>query len=194
MSRATKICEHCGGRFERHPSFGRSQWENTKFCSMVCSGAAASLRNAEERPSLQGKFNSLFTRGEGCWEWQGTIDGYGYGVVDYAGSRYRAHVLALEFDGRTVPQGMVACHHCDNPRCVRPDHLYVGTQRQNVQDASRRGRLLKGDRHHQSKLTENQVREIRRLDLPYAEIARLYGVSRPTVTRAIKGKTWRHVK
>lgn len=155
---------------------------------------AATIRNAETRPDLAEKFNSLFEKTDGCWEWRGTIDGYGYGVLDHAGSRYRAHVLALEFDGRAVPEGMVACHHCDNPPCVRPDHLYPGTPHQNVLDAQARGRLVKGDGHHQAKLTEDQVREIRKLDKPHAEIARQYGVSRPTITRAFTGKNWGHVK
>jgi DNA invertase Pin-like site-specific DNA recombinase len=90
---------------------------------------------------------------------------------------------------------MIACHTCDNPRCVNPDHLYVGTDLDNSRDAVERGRLAVGERNFNARLTEDQVREMRRLSgLSYAEMARMYGVSRPTATRAYKGDTWRHVQ
>lgn len=142
MTRASKQCVECAAVFYRHPSHGRQRWEASKFCSKACFGKAKARALADARPPLPEAFNARFVRTEGCWEWQGTIDGYGYGVLDHAGRRYRAHVLALEFDGRPVPTGMHGCHHCDNPGCVRPDHLYVGTPADNIRDQLDRGRHM----------------------------------------------------
>jgi hypothetical protein len=195
MSRGTKNCVECGRLFTRHKGYGAAQWEAAKFCSSHCFGADHSRKTAERWPPLREQFETSFQRSEGCWEWQGTIDGYGYGVIDRARKRYRAHVLALEYDGRPVPKGMVACHHCDNPRCVRPSHLYVGTPKDNARDAIDRGRLRRGELHPQAKLSESQVREMRSLkgQLSSAEIGRRFGVSRPTAAKVIAGQLWRHV-
>jgi hypothetical protein len=194
-NRCSKRCEECGQEYMRHQKFSSSQWKASRFCSMACSGSSMAAANAEKRPPLREKFETFFSRGDGCWEWQGTIEGYGYGVIDHNRKRYRAHVLALQYDGRPVPKGMFACHHCDNPRCVNPSHLYVGTPAENTKDASDRGRLAFGERHAHSRLTDEDVRQIRSIvGWGHAALGRLYGVSRPTATRAIKGDTWRHVQ
>lgn len=194
MSRPTKNCERCGAVFEKDKRLDWKQWSKRRYCTQSCSGMAATIMNAATRPTIRQKFESGFIRNDDCWEWNGTIDGYGYGVLDHNKRRYRAHVLALEYDGRPVPKGMVACHHCDNPGCVRPSHLYVGTQRDNVRDAVSRDRIAHGTRNSNAKLTPDQVLEMRKLDLPFAEVGRRYGVSRPTAARAIKGETWRRVQ
>lgn len=193
MSRAQKTCAQCGEVFSRNKSFGAEQWEAARFCSRKCAGSSLSKTLAERRPALAEKFNSFFDRTAGCWEWKGTIEGYGYGVMDHASKRYRAHVLALEFDGRPVPAGMVARHHCDNPRCVKPDHLCVGTIKENVNDAVNRGRIARGERNSNARLTSSDVLSMRGFPGSFTEIAEKFGVSRPTVTRAIKGLTWRHL-
>ena len=117
---------------------------------------------------------------------------YGYGVLYHNGKQHRAHVLALVFDGRAPDKGLLACHHCDNPTCVRPDHLYVGTPQDNARDAVDRGRLPRGQQHKGAKLSDTKVREARILHKDkrksYAELARKYNVSRPTITRAIRSE------
>lgn len=193
-TKAHKVCEKCGISYPRHRKLSRAQWVASRYCSRTCMGEVFTENNATTRPSLREKFEARFERGDGCWEWTGTIDGYGYGVVDHNWIRYRAHVLALEFDGRPVPEGMKGLHHCDNPKCVRPDHLYPGTTQDNSDDAVERGQQPKGSEHHQAKLDEDKVREMRALHLPFTTIAAMFGVSRPTATRAIKRQTWRHVE
>lgn len=191
----TKSCDRCGSPFAKSARLSGAQWAARRYCSQKCTGEALAETYANDRPSLRDKFDSLFEmRDDGCWEWQGTIDGYGYGVIDLNRKRYRAHVLALEFDGRPVQRGQIACHHCDNPRCVRPDHLYPGTAADNARDASVRGRLLLGERNSNAKLTAKQVRDIRAISgVPVARIARQFGVSRPTVRRIQERVIWRHV-
>lgn len=83
---------------------------------------------------------------EGCWLWQGTMLSQGYGCFKIAGKMYKAHRIAYVYLKGAIPTGLVLCHTCDNPRCVRPDHLFLGTTMDNVQDAKKKGRLATGDR------------------------------------------------
>ena len=83
---------------------------------------------------------------EGCWLWQGTLLKQGYGCFKIAGKMYKAHRLAYTFAKEIIPPGLFVCHHCDNPPCVRPDHLFLGTIRDNVLDSVRKGRWATGDR------------------------------------------------
>jgi hypothetical protein len=188
-----KPCDNCGRPFVKAARLSAQQWTGRRFCSQICSGMAATASNADARPPLRDKFEGLFPKGDGCWEWQGTIDGYGYGVVDHNKRRFRAHVLALRFDGRPVGAGEVACHHCDNPRCVRPSHLYPGTAADNARDASVRGRLLVGERHPQAKLTEAKVKAMRSCGLNATDAAKAFGVSRANAGKILERKLWRHV-
>ena len=83
---------------------------------------------------------------EGCWLWQGTLLAQGYGCFKIAGRMYKAHRLAYTFAVEAIPSGLFVCHHCDNPRCVRPDQLFLGTIQDNVLDSVRKGRWATGDR------------------------------------------------
>lgn len=127
---------------------------------------------------------------ERCWLWQGTMLKQGYGCFKIAGKMYKAHRVAYVYAKGPIPVGLVLCHTCDNPRCVRPDHLFPGTYKDNMQDAARKGRMATGDRsgarlhpesrvkrdrhwchlnperqrgerNHHAKLTSAQVQEIR---------------------------------
>lgn len=130
----------------------------------------------------------------GCWIWQGGANGQGYGVLRHDEMQHRAHRVSYELFVGPIDDGLLVLHHCDNPPCVRPDHLYAGTAADNARDAVERGRVARGDRHCSrtrpervprgdrhgwrthpesvprgeqqgaAKLTEALVREIRRLD------------------------------
>lgn len=79
-------------------------------------------------------------RDTGCWEWTGTINDNGYGVLKIDGRQWRAHRASYAIHNGEVPDDLFICHHCDNRKCVRPDHLYAGTPLQNMQDKVSRGR------------------------------------------------------
>lgn len=135
-----KVCLSCGMTFYRKKVNTWAHWEKSKFCSRTCSAAAWSKMAKERRPSIEDKFNSYVVKTDGCWLWTGPKDKDGYAVFFYEGKQYRAPAFALKLDGRPVSDGKLACHHCDNPECTRPDHLYPGTPQQNVDDMISRGR------------------------------------------------------
>lgn len=131
-----------------------------------------------------------------CWEWRGWTDKDGYGRFSIRGRKYGAHRVAFELTYGYRPP--VVMHRCDNPACCNPSHLAGGTQRDNVADRDRKDRQAKGSRNGRSKLTEEQVRrikrELRRGEMPQAELARRHGVHNTVIRDIERGKTWGHVR
>lgn len=90
--------------------------------------------------TLESRFWSKVSKTDGCWLWTASGTDDGYGQLKFQGKRHYAHHLSVKLSGREIPVGMVVCHHCDTPACVRPDHLFIGTMKENQQDASNKGR------------------------------------------------------
>ena len=136
----------------------------------------------------------------GCWEWsrRGTV-AKSYGQFKIAKVTYKAATISFALFVRPVPMGLCVCHKCDNPPCVRPDHLFLGTQNDNVQDCWGKGRGRefpdqKGESNVASKLTEKHVFFLRNhYKPPMSTWAKKYGVSEATLYHALKGDTWRHL-
>jgi len=200
MSRAfvdptrSKSCAQCGQTFWRDRRNTLAYWGKAKFCGRRCAGVFNAARLRAIRLTLEQAFHARVHKGAECWRWTGSQDKDGYGILTYGKRTYRAPRLALRFDGRPVPTGKYACHHCDNPACVRPDHLYHGTPKQNSKDAATRDRAIRGERQHMAKLTEAAVREIRASRTPDLVLAQKFGVSRSAVSLARAGRTWGHVQ
>lgn len=135
-----KNCENCGTTFLKDPRNTWKYWEKAKYCSQACAGLAWSKKAIENRKPIAAVFEKWFQQTNGCWDWQGGLDKDGYGAFSYAGKTYKAHRMALELQGIKIPKGHYVCHHCDNPSCVNPDHLYVGTPADNVRDMMQRNR------------------------------------------------------
>jgi hypothetical protein len=150
---------------------------------------------------LQEHFWSRVDRsGDGCWLWQGTIGNRGYGRTSYQNRTIGAHRLAWIYARGHIPDGQVVCHRCDNPPCVRPDHLFLGTFADNSADMVRKGRAVNGPKgvtHPFAKFTEDQVREIRRryasADVSTHQLAREYGVGAMTIWRVATHRSYRSV-
>lgn len=141
----------------------------------------------------------------GCWEWLGSKHkGYGKLTVGSRadGSRKSAfaHRVSYEIAFGKIPDGMEVCHKCDNPSCINPDHLFLGTRQDNVLDRQRKGRNINhsGEEQTRAKLTKKAVKDARweraYKGTSFSKLAEKYGVCKCTMQRAISGRTWRCVK
>ena len=136
-----------------------------------------------------------------CWPWV-AAKANGYGRVWLGGSPptgrlYPAHRIAWVLVNSPIPDGLCVCHHCDNPACVNPAHLFLGTNEDNMADMVAKGRQVRGELHGRAKLTEAEVRAIRREyavgDITYREIGEQYRVSLPLIHNIVHRKRWKHV-
>lgn len=143
-------------------------------------------------------FRTQKTRG--CWVWQGARSkkGKGHGVIGADGGLKLTHRVAWELAYGPIPKGLFVCHHCDNPPCVRPDHLFLGTNQDNIRDASRKGRLTRplGQKHFRAVLTDAQVVAARACVAAGSgtgEIGRMLGVKPEMIWRAVTGHSYPHL-
>jgi DNA-binding XRE family transcriptional regulator len=136
-----------------------------------------------------------------CWLWQNAIDEDGYGRANWytvRGKRVRiAHRIAYEIFYKVEPGELQVCHKCDNPPCVNPHHLFLGTNKDNHADKKAKGRAPKGGRNWSSAFYDKHIPEVRRLrfeeKLTNKQIAQRYGVSESTISHICTGRSWKHV-
>lgn len=131
----------------------------------------------------------------GCWIWKGGKSGRGYGYFFVEiGNQPRAHRFSYEHHKGAIPEGMFVCHACDVPLCVNPEHLWVGTPKENTQDYISKGHPPNGEGNNSSKLTQKDVDEIRRLyatgEYAQQQIARMFGVAQVTVSAIARHRIW----
>lgn len=200
-------CLHCGAEFRRRP------YRDDVYCSSQHAAAA-------RRVDLETRFWAKVNKTEGCWLWTGATHDFGYGKIYVDGVPRDAHRVCWEMYRGAIPEGLWVLHNCpggDDPRCVRLDHLYLGTPSQNTQDCIRKGRfrargkagetirqprvmkgIQRGESHCHAKLTECQVREIRAAwstgGVTQPALAARYGVSQATINEVVLWKTWRHLR
>lgn len=194
--RRGRVCKWCGKILT--VTLSQAKGGRGYYCSRECRWAAyhhgeVSFWSKVLKPASE----------EGCWLWHGAKGPDGYGVVRRGGKQIKAHRYAFWLaHGHIAPykhsngsDNLVVCHRCDNPLCVNPAHLFLGTPKDNVQDAVRKGRKigLRGERCPTRKLTSEQVMEIRRL---YADgvfqkdLSRRFGVKQATIADIVNGRTW----
>lgn len=150
----------------------------------------------------------------GCWLWTGCKNQFGYGVMKLGNRRSkvaRAHRISWSLTNGPIPRGAFILHSCDVPACVNPAHLRPGTPADNSADAVERQRAsggsLKGEAHHQARLTDADIAEIRSLYRPSTgqgkrpsngwsttALAKRFGVSQATMWRIVNGLSWSHLK
>lgn len=135
-----------------------------------------------------------------CWLWKGPKDGGGYGLTHLDGRSQSVHrVMVVLATGQPIPEGLFVLHSCDNPPCVNPSHLRVGTHQENMDDMVRKGRQRTplGVSHGKSKLNDDIVRRIRVMasgGMTQRAIAAVFGVWQATIRDVLNGRTWGHVQ
>ena len=132
----------------------------------------------------------------GCWIWKGATTSRGYGQLIDNNKKHYAHRASYKAFVGDIPDGMVVCHSCDNVYCVNPAHLFLGTQKDNLQDMANKGRSTKGERNPNSKLWVAQVKGIKlfiRAGCSDKELSLIFNVCRQTINNIRNGKVWSHV-
>jgi hypothetical protein len=137
--------------------------------------------------TLEERFWLRVRKSEGCWEWTGARSPQGYGVLRVSESARLAHRISWELGHGKIPPGLNALHRCDNPGCVRPDHLFIGTHADNTADMVTKKRQT-------TKLSEEEVRAIRKSTASNVALAAIYDVSRVLIVSIRNGKAWKHTK
>ena len=147
------------------------------------------------RPLSERLWNKV-VKSDGCWEWVGWSK-EGYGRISIGKRVFRfVHRISWELHNGPIPDGLCVLHKCDNTKCVRPDHLFLGTKGDNNRDRHKKGRSAShaGEKNGRSKLSEQDVAEIRRLFVPwkyrYSDLAKQFGVSHSTINAILNGRTW----
>jgi hypothetical protein len=188
-----RVCRHCGTGFRVFPS--KLKVGPADFCSRRCAYAF------RKRP-LAERFWEKVEKTDGCWLWAGSKRKTGYGSFSVGPSVSEgAHRVAYRLAFGPVPDGCFVLHRCDNPQCVRPDHLFLGSHLDNMADMRAKGRQPKPDHHGEknatAKLTESAVREIRQLfrsgKASVKAVAAEYGVTEGAIRHILSGLTWSHV-
>lgn len=180
-----KLCE-CGCGLPAKNRY--RQGHNSKYA----------VRTPEER------FWQFVQKTDTCWLWTGATAPFGYGLFGVEGKAERAHRFSWEIHNGPIPEGLFVCHHCDVPACIRPDHLFLGTDMDNVHDMISKGRnwidderRAKGERHGMAKLTEEIVLEIRTKyaeNKPtFTELGKQYGLGHHAIWNIVHYKIWKQV-
>lgn len=194
-----KVCELCGESFV-------SVWRKAKYCSRTCSNRVhGASRRIETIPQMKEYFfahlqNNIQEDENVCWEWQGITTDFGYGIAHVKSKNMPAHRLSYILFISPIPDGLFVLHDpvlCNNPPCVNPNHLRIGTKQDNAQDSIIAGTKIIGVHHHSAKFTDDDVRAIRQ---QYAQgqssmedIADDRHVGFLTIRNMIRADGWKHV-
>lgn len=181
QARGTIQCVKCGER----EAIGR------KLCR-PCYNEARSNGTLKNFPILgpEDVFESRIDKSGICWEWTGTKHQYGYGIFLMPGERpVRAHRYSWEHFRGPIPDGMIVMHLCDNPICVNPFHLRLGTKADNNRDTGQKRRHHYGTDHWNGRLTDADVERIRKSEKRNSELAKEFGVSPSHISRIRSGES-----
>lgn len=148
--------------------------------------------------SLAVRFWAKVNKGDGCWEWAAGTSRRGYGLIrgEPPTGNLGAHRASWEMHFGPVPAGLLVCHRCDNRKCVRPDHLFLGTPADNMLDRDAKGRQARGAVNGKAVLVEGQVQAVRAMlamGFSQRKVAKRIGTSASAVCHIASGKNWRHL-
>lgn len=207
------VCETCGLNFPFYQMKGRPI---PRFCSHKCRGHTgfrpgaplliSEMTKEQKFERLIKSFEKHVIRQDGCWGWKGSTAKGGYGVMSCRKGigPDRAHRASWIIHRGNIPEGMHVCHRCDNPTCTNPDHLWIGTHKQNNNDKIAKGRanyknppVKKGSDNSSAKLNENQVKSIKLLikeGKSCYSLGKEFNVAKITILRIKNGLNWSHIE
>lgn len=204
MNTLAKTCKLCGAEFSISYRVTQRYWAKRKYCSHACMhmGQRGVRRVTYGKPKLplaERFWPKVDRRGDDeCWPWIGAKELAGYGKLGgdiHLGGQIKAHRASYEINIGPIPPGMCVCHRCDNPPCVNPNHLFLGTLAENNADKVRKGRgsTNRGGTNPKAKLTAEIVNTIRRLrgdGLSQQAIGDIVGFSQVHVGKVLRGNCW----
>jgi hypothetical protein len=147
-------------------------------------------------PAAIDRFWLTVDKTQDCWAWTGWLNKDGYGHFKFKGSRTAAHRVSYQLAFGPIAANQFVCHRCDNRKCVRPDHLFVGNHQANMRDMVLKNRSVFGEQHRSAKLDERDVWLIKRLSalgVGQRELGQAFGVATSTVAHIVTGRTWSRV-
>lgn len=203
-------CELCNKEFE---------WKRYKnqtiarFCSKKCwyewnAKNLASFNNErfqwnkstdeEKLNRLKEHYEKYVYKNDDCWEWRGVKDKDGYGQVPFGYRKHtKAHRISWIIHNGSIPDGLLVCHHCDNPSCTNPKHLFLGTKKDNDKDCRNKGRACVGSKQPKAKINEKDVLIIKKLielNVSGYKIGIAFNISKSQISAIKNCKSWKHVK
>lgn len=200
-------CEICSKLFKWRKS---KIQKAARFCSIECKNKAIKTwtkhefkwKDSTEDEKLKRAsifFEKNVIKLHDCWDWNGTIHRSGYAVMNYNNKQTSAHRISWMLNFGKIPDKLIIMHKCDNKKCTNPEHLSLGTPKNNTQDMLEkgRGRPKYGENHPFRKLDDNKVREIRKLLTMGVSVGRIckdFEISQGALDALRKGITWKHVK
>lgn len=185
---------HKHGDFEQEPT---NHIHNKRGCP-VCANGGTDEERFFNFVNKNGKQINYVN--DKCWEWTGDIRENGYGRFWLNNKSVPAHRYSYELYFGKVPTDLFVLHRCDNPKCVNPNHLFLGTIKDNIQDMITKGRSpnQKGENNPAAKLTENDVLKIREIyatgEYLQKEIAKMFNMPLSSINQVIRGKRWKHLR
>jgi hypothetical protein len=199
------MCKFCGKENEFKDGYTKQ-----RYCNRVCWYKSQELKDLNRKrflwslATLEQKFERMkvhyeknVIRKEGCWDWGGYFDKNGYGLFHSGHSRQtRAHRFSWELYNGKIPQGLNVLHRCDNPKCSNPEHLFLGTTQDNAIDMAQKGRSTLGEKNPNSKLSDDDVREIRKrleMGVTQTRVANDFSMSYNAIRRIKLGQSWKHI-
>jgi len=198
-------CPVCQKSFDEH-----NRSKTLRYCSNRCKSRAKYRRKigvciTDIRPIYDNTEDNFWSKvdiknKEDCWEWTSCRNRDGYGQFRFNGLMKRAHRVAWCLTFGKIPKNICVLHRCDNPGCVNPSHLFLGTHQDNMADMAKKQRCYRpsGESHHKAKLTKNDVRKIRKIyadgQLFQKEISEMFDVDRTTISNIVTRRTWKEIE